>query len=787
MPATLGGPYFDGAVAVLGNQIDDGGRARPGGRRPRLTGRWIVKSLNALALVLALLPVLAILRGAALLLMEPRSQAGGAWVGLALAFVALAMGCLFFAYSIRYLAATAIMLVATRRHPGGPGAPGQAGLPHLTPRPVRGEGPNPELDHYPFVSVQVASYNEVNVIERLLTALANLDYPNYEVIWCDDSTDGTSAIRERWADRPRFKIGHRLHRTGFKGGALAEALKIMDPRTEYVVVFDADSVPFADSLQRFLPHFYDQDGRRKEEIGAVQSYQWHVLNKGESWLTEAVRAEYSGSYMIERPFQNAIGALKMIAGTAYMIRADLLREIGWGRSLTEDWELTLRLYERGKKVVYTPFAETPAECVATLDRLIKQRMRWAEGHSYNVRKHFLSILGSPRVSFAEKLEFAYYSTYYLQALFFAIGSIAWLIAELGLHAHVPEWTAVLGWSLLFSNLVSLPLMNLGGLILEEAPDRDAWGVLGAVFLSYFLVPFQGWAALKGLIEKDEGPWYRTPKTGHMTGPIRHLPNLQLLGRLLMKRLTPGGRPGGRGPSAPRQAPGGPFFPGGSRRLGWVVLGTVFTTLGSLALSAFNAPVAYANPGSLYLQTGFGLASAPGSTPSVAVITNNLPGLTWTSAATYPAGTTVGAGTYTFTLDRTAATCGNGGINACNITVKFGYCEAPCTTQTVQATLTGTMIDTSPNPFVMTASSVPAFTMTGTGPFELFISISTTGANGHNFTLSHGGNTPSVNDSNLALPAITVPEHLLPVLGLALVLPLLAAAWSRRRRHPLAAG
>ena len=72
-----------------------------------------------------------------------------------------------------------------------------------------------------------------------------------------------------------------------------------------------------------------------------------MLNKSESWLTEAVRAEYAGSYMVERPFQDAIGSLKMIAGTAYMIRADLLRELGWGRSLTEDWELTLRLYTLG--------------------------------------------------------------------------------------------------------------------------------------------------------------------------------------------------------------------------------------------------------------------------------------------------------------------------------------------------------------------------------------------------------------------------------------------------------
>src|SRR5207302_7998608 len=220
--------------------------------------------------------------------------------------------------------------------------------------------------------------------------------------------------------------------------------------------------------------------KRREEMAAVQSYQWHVLNKSESWLTEAVRTEYAGSYMVERPYQEALVSLKMVAGTAYMIRADLLRQLGWGRSLTEDWELTLRLYELGYKVAFTPYAELPAECVATFGRLARQRLRWAEGHSFNVRRYFRSILRSRRLGWMEKLEFVYYSTYYLQAVFFVFGTLSWLLAELLFRVNVPEWTAVLGWSLLFSNVLSLPLMNVGGLLLEGAPSKDFGGVLGAV-------------------------------------------------------------------------------------------------------------------------------------------------------------------------------------------------------------------------------------------------------------------------------------------------------------------
>src|SRR2546427_12390215 len=164
--------------------------------------------------------------------------------------------------------------------------------------------------------------------------------------------------------------------------------------------------------------------------------------------------------MIERRFQDAIGAVKWVAGTAYMTRAALRREVGWGTSITEDWELTLKLYARGYKVAYTPWAETPAECVSTFSRLARQRMRWAEGHTHNVRKWFLPIMTSPLVTPIEKLEFLYDASYYLQAGLFVIGSLSWLISSVIFPTPVPRWTAPLAGSLLFSNIFALPLMNL---------------------------------------------------------------------------------------------------------------------------------------------------------------------------------------------------------------------------------------------------------------------------------------------------------------------------------------
>ncbi|MCK4962996.1 MAG: glycosyltransferase, partial [Anaerolineales bacterium] len=330
----------------------------------------------------------------------------------------------------------------------------------------------------PFVSIHLPLYNEMEVVDRLLTACTSLDYENYEIIVADDSTDETTQIlHERWESHPRVKISHRVDRSGFKGGALKVATQRTNPEAEFIVVFDADFVPPPDIIHQFLSYFYGingSNGNHYDEhttnisllddlVAVVQGYQWHMLNASENWITRGVRSEFSGSYVIERSGQEMMGSMKMISGSVFMIRADVLRQIGWKTSITEDWELTLRLYLEGYKVLYTPFIQAPAECVATFAQLTQQRMRWAEGHTFNVKKYFLQVLSSTKINLREKLEFMYYAPYYLQSVLFLLGTGAWLISDFILKARLPFWTKTLGWSLVFVNAFSLVLMNLSGL------------------------------------------------------------------------------------------------------------------------------------------------------------------------------------------------------------------------------------------------------------------------------------------------------------------------------------
>src|SRR2546430_17428052 len=86
-------------------------------------------------------------------------------------------------------------------------------------------------------------------------------------------------------------------------------------------------------------------------------------------------------------------------------------------------------------------------------------MRWAEGHSYNVRRWFGEIVRSEHLSVTEKIEFLYYTTYYLQAGLFVAGRAAWLGAEVFLPNHGPGWTAVVGLAPAPRKLLALPLLD----------------------------------------------------------------------------------------------------------------------------------------------------------------------------------------------------------------------------------------------------------------------------------------------------------------------------------------
>ncbi|MCS7137151.1 MAG: hypothetical protein NZ941_02145, partial [Candidatus Caldarchaeum sp.] len=159
-----------------------------------------------------------------------------------------------------------------------------------------------------------------------------------------------------------------------------------------------------------------------------------------------------------------------------------------------------------------------------------QRARWAEGHTFAVKRYFRDIIRSRFLSIREKVEFLYLTPYYLNSLFLLVGTAAWLSAEL-LGARIPFWTQVFGWALLLTNLMAVPLVNLTGLFIEYRASRHWPGALFFMPLMHTLAIPQMIAAVRGLVEKRESAWFRTLKTGKITESLLFL----RLRRLVRKR------------------------------------------------------------------------------------------------------------------------------------------------------------------------------------------------------------------------------------------------------------
>ena len=85
----------------------------------------------------------------------------------------------------------------------------------------------------PDVTVQLPIYNEQYVVERLIRAVAAMDYPpdRLQIQVLDDSTDETCDLAKRVTAELRsvgvdIEYLHRQDRTGYKAGALAEGTTI---------------------------------------------------------------------------------------------------------------------------------------------------------------------------------------------------------------------------------------------------------------------------------------------------------------------------------------------------------------------------------------------------------------------------------------------------------------------------------------------------------------------------------------------------------------------------------
>ncbi|QDG54889.1 glycosyltransferase [Persicimonas caeni] len=263
---------------------------------------------------------------------------------------------------------------------------------------AQGDDPQPKdrfaPEQLPVVTVQLPLYNERYVVERLIRAVCQLDYPKdrLEIQVLDDSTDDTTDKAAKLVDEMRergfdISLHHRKDRTGYKAGALEAGMA--KARGEFIAVFDADFVPQPSFLRDTIDHFTD------EEIGMVQA-RWEHINREFSLLTRAQAILLDGHFVLEHTARNRAGRFFNFNGTAGIWRKETIIDAGgWEHdTLTEDLDLSYRAQLEGWQFVFLRDVTAPSEIPVEMNAFRSQQHRWAKGSIQTALKLLPRILKS---------------------------------------------------------------------------------------------------------------------------------------------------------------------------------------------------------------------------------------------------------------------------------------------------------------------------------------------------------------------------------------------------------
>jgi cellulose synthase/poly-beta-1,6-N-acetylglucosamine synthase-like glycosyltransferase len=293
------------------------------------------------------------------------------------------------------------------------------------PEPVR----RYDDSELPPVTVQLPLYNERYVVERLIEAVCDLDYPadRLQIQVLDDSTDDTTDIARRLVAEKRregldIELLHREDRTGYKAGALAAGLR--EATGAFVAVFDADFVPRPDFLRDTIHYFND------DEIGMVQA-RWEHLNRNYSLLTRAQAILLDGHFVLEHTARARSGRLFNFNGTAGIWRRTAIVDAGgWEHdTLTEDLDLSYRAQLEGWEFVFLRDTAAPSELPVEMNAFKSQQHRWAKGSIQTALKLLPRILRSA-IPFRQKVEAFYHLTANVAYLLMVILAVLMPLATL---------------------------------------------------------------------------------------------------------------------------------------------------------------------------------------------------------------------------------------------------------------------------------------------------------------------------------------------------------------------
>lgn len=391
------------------------------------------------------------------------------------------------------------------------------------------------------VAIVIVSFNEKEVIKDTILACEQLTYSDKTIIVGDDSNDGVtypllkklaqkrncaqvideSFIRkgktEVWEGK-EFVLFHRINNEGFKAGNLKELERYLHARGfEYMFLLDADYRPQKNAIERSLSVLLADD-----KLAFVQSKREYSHPKL-SWLQHCLALSEESCYFVDLPGRQATGDPILFTGCCTLFRLDHLAKAEGFRPghLTEDIDLTNRLYLLGYKGAYLESVSSEGEVPPNYQAYRKQQERWTMGTAHTLRDYFIPIITSKKLRLREKIGLLRQDLYYSSAAAIELSMILSLFSLFFMTANTDNYHAVFYKYILqyiglpYTALLLLALASnfLPPLItcIKKKEWKDLILIPYATWLSWSLLHTSFWANIKGFLRVKQN-WFLTPKT-----------------------------------------------------------------------------------------------------------------------------------------------------------------------------------------------------------------------------------------------------------------------------------
>jgi len=376
-------------------------------------------------------------------------------------------------------------------------------------------------DSLPRYTIMVPLYREGEVVEGLIEAISNMDYPKgkLEVLLLLEEDDG-----ETMEALKRMRMPENFKKLIVPGGypktkPRACNFGLRHATGEYLVIYDAEDRPERDQLKRAALAF------RKcgdEKVACFQA-KLNFYNPRQNLLTRLFRLEYTFWFDLMLSALSSINAPVPLGGSSNHFRREVLEKIGgWDEfNVAEDCDMGMRLNRKGYRVGVLN-STTWEEATSELGNWMGQRSRWMKGYIQTYLVHMREPVRCMR-----EMGVFNFLTFNMIVGFGTMLSLLNPVFWLMFLWHMASGSALIeslfpgvigymgSFSLIFLNFAFIYLMIISALVREDY-DLVKYGLLSPI--SWVLMSVAGW---KGLVELIHKPHY-WHKTEH--GSLKRLPH-----------------------------------------------------------------------------------------------------------------------------------------------------------------------------------------------------------------------------------------------------------------------